>query len=688
MTEITKNDPFRYIFRYKIDPLFHADDRITELVKFCNEAIIEEVMLFILGEELNAGHPTLEELRPYVAMAKQLKVKLHEQGVGLSLNPWTTTCHDDRGRKLKSGQHFTLMVGETGAVSSVAACPLCPNWRAYICEIFSYLASEIEPLALWVEDDWRLHNHGIDLGWGGCFCELHLGCLAEKIGRTVTREQLLENILACGEPHPWRKIWLDISRDSLLEPMVMLRQAVHEVNPSTRLGLMSSLPDVHSIEGRNWLAIQQAMCNQSAFLTRPHMPPYTETPAISTPPAATRHTIANLDGPLEVYPELENSPRCGPYSKSGSYSAWECLNSAVFGSNGITINHFDLMGNGIALDRGFAPSLARSKPRLNALVQLGLDERRAQGVRVLFSPQVATYHHSTNPASLHGLCNAGTIWSQVFYVLGIAHCFSKEVKNDGTPYAVNDQTLRAFDDQAIQKLLSGPVLLDASSVEILLERGFGEWIGIESAQWSKLTDTIFAYESITEEDPSVFGLTNPRMTAQLCASRLLSFKPDRGAQICSWICSPIHERLSPGAVRFRNQAGGQVVSLAYPFDSESDFFMSFFNIFRRIMLQRAVLEIGPQANLAVAEEHPMHLYRMQASQQGVLLAAFNVVADRAKRVVLRLPKGQIDYRSLLLLDEDGKWRPAEVQVKANEKTEKIIVNRPIEPLEGLFLWAG
>ena len=676
---------FRYILRYEIDPLFSADERIEELLRFCTETRIEEVMLFLLAEELSNGHPTLEELSPYVRMAKKIKSKLQEQGVGLSLNPWTTLYHEARGRQLKSGQDFTLMVGETGVVAPLSACPLCPKWQEYICETFAYLAREIKPLAIWVEDDWRLHNHGSELEWGGCFCRLHLQRLAQIIGREVTRQELLENILAPGKPHSWRKIWLDICRDSLLEPAVKLHQAVQKANSSTRLGMMSSLPDVHSIEGRDWSVLQQALGNKPAFLSRPHMPPYTETPAISTPPAATRHTIANLEGPLEIYPELENSPRCGPYSKSTAYSIWEMLNSAAFGSHGITINHFDMMGNGTALDRGFAGALAQPKPRLDALAKLGLDDRSAQGVRVLFSPLVAAHRHSSS-LSLGGLCNASTVWSQTFYILGIAHCFSKQIEVDGTPYAVNDQTLRAFDDKAIGKLLSGPVLLDASSIEILLERGFGSQIGIESAQWRKRAESAYSYESIIEDDSGIFGLPNPRMTAQRCAGKLLELNPVHDTKVLSWICNPSHERLFPGAVRFSNQAGGRILLLAYPLDGQAQFFMGFFNAFRRIMLQRMLFEMAPQAPLAAVYEHPMHLYRVRASR-GMLFAAFNVIDDRAERIVLGVPKGQIDTRKLQVLTDNGDWRAANAQLLPGRMTERIIVDTAVGPLEGLFLLA-
>jgi len=187
---------FRYILRYKIDPLFHAADRIDELLRFCDESRTEEVMLFFCAEELTTGHPTLAELKPYVEMGKRLKHGLDKQGIALSLNPWTTTYHLSRGRSLKPGQNFRVMVHENGLVSQITACPLCENWQTHICETFSYLVRELQPTVFWVEDDWRLHNHEPDGGWGGCFCDVHLERFAKAVGQPVTREELLTNILA------------------------------------------------------------------------------------------------------------------------------------------------------------------------------------------------------------------------------------------------------------------------------------------------------------------------------------------------------------------------------------------------------------------------------------------------------------------------------------------------------------
>ena len=47
--------------------------------------------------------------------------------------------HADRGRKLKEGQNFRLMVDLYGNEATAVACPLCSNWQKYIAKMYSIL---------------------------------------------------------------------------------------------------------------------------------------------------------------------------------------------------------------------------------------------------------------------------------------------------------------------------------------------------------------------------------------------------------------------------------------------------------------------------------------------------------------------------------------------------------------------
>ena len=79
------------------------------------------------------------------------------------------------------------MIGETGANNGLSPCSLCENWQAYLIEIFCHLTREIEPVAMWIEDDWRLHNHGEEMGFGGCFCNVCLERFAQKTGEATAK---------------------------------------------------------------------------------------------------------------------------------------------------------------------------------------------------------------------------------------------------------------------------------------------------------------------------------------------------------------------------------------------------------------------------------------------------------------------------------------------------------------------
>lgn len=671
---------FRYILRYKIDPDFHPAERLEELVALCREGGIQQVMLFITAEELSVGHPTWEELEKYTTLAGTVKRRLAEEGIALSLNPWTTTYHVSRGRTLREGQDFRCIVGETGATSPIGTCPLCPKWQDYLCRSFAYLAREVQPTALWVEDDWRIHNHETDQGWGGCFCQEHLRLFSEGVGEAVDRQTLLQKVTAPGEPHPWRQEWLALSRETLLQPALKLRAAVASAAPGVRLGLMTSNPDIHSAEGRDWPSLQEALGNDP-FLCRPHVEPYTERPAIDTPPSMARLTIANLHGPIEIYPELESSPRGGVYSKSSTFSLWECFNAAVYGSRGITINHFDMMGTGQRIDPGFAPALGRARPQLDALVDLQIDDRQAEGVQILFHPDIAAAMPSVTPGSLFGISHFSQVWARTFAVLGIACGFTREPR-PGQIHAVNGHTLRTFDDARIRQLLSGPILLDALSVEILCQRGFGDQIGVASTRWRRQSESVYAYETICQDESTPYGLARPRMTTQCCSDRLLEMEPSFSAVVPSTIHRPDHQLLFPGSVSFRNEWGGEVLNLAYPLDGGANFFMSFFNPYRRIFLQNQILTMGINTPQAAIADHPMHAYRMPCAR-GSLFAAFNVILDPAEKVVLRLPAGEAASTEgrWYELTDSGKWERAPVIISEN----RVVLSRRVLPLQGTFL---
>ena len=668
-------DRYRYILRYYIDPGFHEEERIAELVQLCREGKIAEVMFFHNPEELFQGYPPAEEYDNWISLAQKTKKALNDAGIDMSVNPWVTTVHVARGRKLPPETTFRHMVGETGTVSPITACPLCPQWQKLLCDWFARIAREVAPTVIWVEDDWRLHNHEADMGWGGCFCDEHLRLFSEKIGRSaVSREELLQEITVNGNLQ-WRNAWLELSRETLLQPAGALQRAVQAANPDVRLGLMSSGPDVHSAEGRDWNMLAEAFSPDKPLLLRPHLPPYTEQNAFTVPYGVTHQTVAEFQPErIEIYPELENSPRCGLYSKSNTYSAWECLLSPLYGSKGITINHYDMMGNGLALDRTFPAMLARLRPRLDALVSLGLTEENMHGVDILFSSEIANSMKCSR-VQMRELVNESQIWGGVLNTLGIPCRFTRQISR--RPICVSNQTLRAFSDAEIRTLLKGTLVLDGESTAVLVERGFGSFIGITAVEKRLQTADGYAYEEINENDSAVYGLARPRMSASRAAEYVYRFTTTEKCEHLTGLCRYDREVLYPGMTRFRNEAGGTVIALAYPFGT-GQFFMGFFNIFRSRLLQRVIGQ-EMKTPFAVTLERPLFVYLNELSCREYLLTIANPSYDTLEKVVFAWQGPAV--KEFQLLRQDGSWETC------NPETENgnFVLKQKLPQLDTLTL---
>lgn len=709
MTEAKAQSPhsFRLILRYGLDPFNGLEENLKRLEQFAKESTLDEVMFLLAPEERSSGHPTVEQSRPWMEAMLRAKAMLAGQGIGVSINPWTTTYHSGRGRRLHEGQEFGLMVGETGINNGMTACPLSENWQEYLVDYFVWIAKELNPLALWVEDDWRLHNHGGEMGYGGCFCESCLERFSRQIGQAVTREEVVARVAQPGQPDPMRAKWLEFARRSLAEPAEVLASALKEARPEMRIGFMTSIPDIHSIEGRDWNQLMQIWSGgKDRYLIRPHMPPYTEEPPIVTTPGYSRQTLANLDQSADIYPELENSPRCGQYSGSHAYSAWEIFNAVFYGSRGITINHFDNMGMNTFYDRGFGAALGRHRPVLEQLMSLKLDDRHALGVNILFSPDVAASKWTGEPtgsrakmytgedltrfdsgaASLNDLQANSIEWSKVFYALGISHGFTRgNSETEGEVVAVSDQTLRCYDDDTLLKLLSGKVILDLPSVEILVQRGLGHLIGVRDCSRVKLGETAYSLEEIRPEFfGELEGGVKARMCAQRCADPIGKIDYDEGARILSDIKTADLKTLFPATALYENELGGRVFSHVYPL-ATGQFYMAYFNVVRQAFWTKVLFVMGgAESKQVIAEEHPLHVHAVNL-EHGFFVAATNVIYDKTESFSLRMAEGMLADHRPQVLKASGEWEPLEPVKEVEEGIVRLHFKMKLDPLESAMV---
>ena len=302
-------DPFQYIFRFCCDPGFNDKEEIDALMRYVDEADVDDVAVFCNVEEINTGHMSFSEQDVFLNMMKSIQPLLAQKGITMSVNHWHSVMHADLGKHFAENQHFRPMVDIKGNTAELCVCPLCTEWQDYIGKIYARYA-ELDPSILWVEDDFRLHNHD-PLVWGGCFCDEHMKLYSQLAGKELTREEFLAGVLQPGEVHPYRKIWLDVAKETMLSAARAISKAVREVSKQSKVGLMSSVPYVHAAEGRDWHAILNTLAGGAAPVNRIHLPGYQE----SVPSTYLRNfnmvsmmNRAMIPAETEVYPELENFP--------------------------------------------------------------------------------------------------------------------------------------------------------------------------------------------------------------------------------------------------------------------------------------------------------------------------------------------------------------------------------------------
>jgi hypothetical protein len=545
-TDGQAGEPYLYILRLAMVPDFHEEERSGALSAFCREAQIDDVAFILWAEELNTGHLTLHEIEPWLRMVERVKPRLAAQGVTTSLNPWSALLHADRGRSLKPGQQFRLMVDSTGRTASATACPLCPALREHLRQQYERLA-QLQPRVIWVDDDFRLHNHS-PLLWGGCFCELHMQEFSRRAGRTVAREEFVRGVLQPGPPHPFRRIWLDTNRETMVSLAAMLGQAVRRVSSETQVGLMSSAPEVHCIEGRDWEGVLRGLAAGKAPVNRPHLPSYSEVSGADylwNFSRISRLSAAMVPPDTLLYPELENWPH-SRFSKSRTFTRFQVESSAALGTAGITMDIFDLFGNGAMPREGYAQPLVHAKALANRLKGLKLEHSKESGVQVLYNPKASYSLWTEKGQSLSELAPEEDFWAGFLGVMGIAHTFREWSGQKQSVLAISGQYGRGLQAPQIRELLSGNVvLLNGDAIFTLVQMGLGSIVGVKRADWLASDSGMPSFEQVTD-GRTYAGLREGRLTAQALTGDYLKIEYEGDVSVHTEVRDPSGERTGPG----------------------------------------------------------------------------------------------------------------------------------------------
>jgi hypothetical protein len=626
---------------------------ISALQRFVEEARIDDVMVFANVEEINTGHMSFEEQDTYLALIKKVQEVLNPKGITTSINHWHTLMHADLGKKLREGQNFRLMVDPLGNRAELCVCPLCEEWKRYIAEIYARYAA-LQPEVLWVEDDFRLHNHA-PLIWGGCFCEEHMRIYSDLAGKELTREEFVAGILEPGGVHPYRKIWLDVSRKTMIENARLIGDVVHSVSGSIKVGLMSSAPQDHAAEGRDWAGILRGLAGDNVPVDRIHLPGYIE----SSPSVYMMNfngvsmlTRALVPPETEIYPELENFPY-SRFTKSRRFTRFQLLASMPLNLSGVTIDLYDLNGNGIVWEENYQKTLRDVKDYLNCLTELGVFKCKAIGIRIMYSPDSSYNIFTCEGKAMEELYPQEVFFGSLFSAFGIPFAYCSDPSLTGDIVAVSGQYFRNLDAEQIRHLfMHNFVILDGEAAFTLYDLKLGELANIKNVRWMKQNEGEYAFEQVVN-GKSYCGMEDARASALLLCSDAIAVDYGEGAEHITGLYDSYRRLRAPGCTIANENV------LVYPFggfEGFSEMPRMLLNNIRQAVIQDVVAKAGERFNwcpFVVGDPYVIpYCYRIEG---GIALYLVNAATDGLDRVRLHMGNHEIG-KAYAFGSKDGRER--------------------------------
>ncbi len=658
-----------YALRRTLPP-WRFEENLKELIRLLPEYGVDEVIVKVDTEEFSHGQPPLQWLEDYQPNLFRLAEAMERIGVVYSVNPWITMGHADRGRdSRKTVPGIRMMVGHDGTRCTACACPLSTAWRKFIAETWA-LYAETQPHIIWVEDDIRTFNHTpVEFG---CFCPDHIRMFSRRIGEKITRDQLVAAMLQPGEPHPWRSEYLGMQSDIMIDVARHLSQSVHRVAPEICMGLMSSGHHYHSVEGRHWDDFSDALADGRPLYSRPPMGNYSE--------ASMRglyYSHDSIKGARHVMPggtidqsEVENFT-FSAYANSASFTFLKMALSFAYGSRGVTLNLFEHSGVPMADDPAVGRMLAESKPFCESLARVCQQTGVYRGVQLLHHPR------ATHCKQIH----AGAGYSDL---APIPHPCMEQLEAHGIPTTYNEerviavagQTVRAFSDDQIRKMLSRGrgLLLDAVAAKVLCDRGFGRQIGLKSIADPKPLDMLGPFGAEELIDPAFGGADGTYLTLSFGPHNrpLVSLiEPVRGGQVISRAVDPDRKRHHPMMVAYENRGGGRAIVQAY--DLEQSYGGGYCRPFRAMQLQAAVQWLAPGAFPIMGRVNgawPL-MFRRDCEENRTVLGVFNLTLDDWPGVKFDLDAMRA-VADIKVLNRSGRWRVAKAATWRKSKGRLIV----------------
>lgn len=539
------------------------------------------------------------------------------------------------GWKPNSATSWQKVVRDNGS-EMYKFCPLGDEFLAYIAKAARTLAAE-KPDFFMVDDDTRLIT-----GVNGCYCPLHLAEFARRTGRQRTREEVIAD---CKADPSLAAEWDRLCSDSIAGLMEVIRAEFPQDTPG--MFCCCSLDAHHAGRMARILAApgqRPSVRINNAWYCNHYMG------ALPSRLSLSAREIADIGEGIDILDEADTCPQ-NRYSTSAVRMIDHITMMAFEGCDGAKL-WVTRLGNTHETKSGeyYRVLMARQKGYIEVASTLGL----ARAGVVIPLP-------AKRPLGRPISC-ASKDWGTAFFgYMGIPYRYGRPRADDVV--ALSGCDIDFFADDEIRDLLSGKVLLDGEAAVRLSERGFGNLIGVEAKRWSGIT--------VSAED---FG--DERLNGTILSSADLSGMNANAEELSQYRhsesgLSDSSERIAPGSIRFRNDLGGTVVTVAADLVAGPDNLTCYwyFNETRKRQMLKILAGLGggqPGGLAFLGDEPAICLCGIDHGGRKVFVLD-NIGIDTIEHPEFNFDGGL--PASIERLGDDGTWRS--VQVGIDGKTIRI-----------------
>ena len=636
------------MFTYSIMPLFedHIEEVCKDIVRQQKEGIADLTLFnMTLVPEGNPPIPKAEMLTEKYTLFRD---RLKKDGVECGILAQATIGH---GYPLNNPFPFQRYVGLNNGLEANVCCPYDEGFRDHMRSVFSTLA-KANPKVIMVDDDLRLMARPQK----GCCCPFHVKAFNEKSGKNFTAEEIKDYVLSHPKDDPLTAIYVETQGESLVGAAKAMREGIDAVDPTIQ-GVYCCCGD--NAEFADEIAIALAgKGNESAVRINNGM--YTTAGARNLTRSMLRAAtqIAYLKGKVDhVLAETDTCPQLR-YSTSAHTIHSHYTGTILEGASGAKHWITRLIDFEPKSGEAYRKLLGKYSGFYRTLMEL-TPQIKPVGCCIPLNSE-RNYRFDVAPI-YHG-------WSScVLERLGLPLFFSGN--HSGAVFLEADGDCR-FNDQEIENMFKGTVVLAGASAKRLNERGFEHLTGVKVKTWEG--------ENLSGE---LIYATNRSSKAQIDAFELIPISDEVKAESFIYHIpdGKTKKMLFPGCTVYKNPLGGTSIVFAgkpdVPFNYTSAF--SFLNESRKAQFVNLLKATG---NLPVyyPEDAEVYLRAGYLPDGKLFVAVFNIGLDPLDDLPL-VVEGSVKNIQMLL--SDGKFQDVEFTTCG----ENVTVNTPAHILTPVIL---